>query len=99
MGGQEDLGNAKQVHLDLEDPILPLDLVVALVTGLGRLNFDEVKTLALKAGGILLILWVIAITLVVLLPLSFPQWESAAFFSASSIETPPKVNSAANAIR
>jgi Na+/H+-dicarboxylate symporter len=59
---------------------------VVLITGLGRLDYGEVKRLAVKGGSILLILWSIAITLVVLLPLSYPNWPSRSLFQRSSIE-------------
>jgi Na+/H+-dicarboxylate symporter/ABC-type amino acid transport substrate-binding protein len=58
----------------------------SLITGLGELNYEVVRRLALKGGGILLLVWAIAIVIVVLMPLSFPVWPSASFFSASLVE-------------
>ncbi|MGI9265634.1 MAG: cation:dicarboxylate symporter family transporter [Gammaproteobacteria bacterium] len=58
----------------------------SLITGLGELNYEVVRRLALKGGGILLLIWTIAIVIVVLMPLSFPDWPSASFFSASLVE-------------
>ncbi len=62
-------------------------IVVALITGLGRLSYEEVKELALRGGSVLLLLWGIGIVLVVLSPLSFPDWPSRSFFQKSSIES------------
>ncbi len=70
----------------LQITVLPY-ISVALITGLGRLSFAEVKRLAAKGGAILVLLWGIAITLVLLLPLAFPDWPSRSLFRKSSIET------------
>jgi Na+/H+-dicarboxylate symporter/ABC-type amino acid transport substrate-binding protein len=60
--------------------------MVALITSVGRLTLTEAKSLSLKAGSILLLLWAIGVTVVLLAPLAFPQWPSASFFSTSAIE-------------
>ena len=70
----------------LQITVIPY-IVVALITGIGRLDFEQVKALAVKGGGILLTLWAIGITLVLILPLSFPDWPSRSLFQKSSIET------------
>jgi Na+/H+-dicarboxylate symporter len=36
--------------------------------------------------------WAIAFAMILLIPLSFPAWESSAFFSTSLVEIPPKVD-------
>ena len=56
----------------LQITVIPY-IVVALITGLGRLDYDEVKRLAVKGGSILLLLWATGITLVLMLPLAFPE--------------------------
>lgn len=70
----------------LQITVLPY-ISVALITGLGRLDFAEVKQLALKGGAILAMLWAMAITLVLLVPVAFPDWPSRSLFDKSSIET------------
>ncbi len=70
----------------LQITVIPY-ISVSLITGLGRLDYAEVKRLAVKGGSILLILWSIAITLVVLLPLSYPNWPSRSLFQRSAIES------------
>ena len=70
----------------LQITVIPY-IVVALITGIGRLDFEQVKGLAVKGGSILLLLWAMGITLVLLLPLSFPDWPSRSLFQQSSIET------------
>ena len=69
----------------LQITVIPY-IVVALITGLGRLSYDEVKALAIKGGSVLLLLWTIAIVLILFLPLFFPDWPSASLFQKSSIE-------------
>jgi Na+/H+-dicarboxylate symporter len=60
----------------------------SLITGLGELSFDEVKRLAFKGGSILLLVWAVTLAIVVLMPLSFPVWPSASFFSATLVAEP-----------
>jgi len=69
----------------LQMAILPF-LMVSLMTGLGSLTYEEAISMGKKAGGILVLLWLIALTVVAVLPLTFPQWPSAMFFSPSLIE-------------
>ena len=75
----------------LQISILPF-LMVSLMTGLGNLTFQEAIALGRKAGGILVVLWGIALTLVATLPLTYPQWKSAMFFSPSLVEEPQAVD-------
>jgi Na+/H+-dicarboxylate symporter/ABC-type amino acid transport substrate-binding protein len=70
----------------LQITVIPY-ISVAMITGLGRLSFVEVKRLAAKGGSILMLLWGIGITLVFLLPLAFPNWPSRSLFQKSSLET------------
>ena len=72
----------------LQITVIPY-IVVALITGLGRLSYDEVKKLAAAGGSVLLTLWATAMALVLLLPFAFPNWPSRSFFQKSSIEVRP----------
>ena len=75
----------------LQMTILPY-IVVSLILGLGGLTFEEAKLMAKKAGLLLLLFWAIAFAMIFLVPLSFPAWDSAAFFSTSLVEPPQKVD-------
>ena len=66
--------------------VLPY-ILVSLVSGLGRLSYAENRLLALKGGGFVLLFWAIALVVTVLFTLSFPNWESATFFSTSLVES------------
>ena len=75
----------------LQMTILPY-ITVSLILGIGGLTFEQAKLLAKKAGILLLLFWGISFAMVLLLPLSFPHWESAAFFSTSSVQAPKSVD-------
>ena len=70
----------------LQVTVIPY-IIVSLITALGRRSYDEVKSLGLKAGGVLLILWGVGLVVVFLAPLSFPNWPSSSFFSTRLVET------------
>jgi Na+/H+-dicarboxylate symporter len=66
----------------LQMTVLPY-LAVSLVTGLGGLKGEGAATLAIRAGAITLVLWTLAFTVILLIPLGFPNWESASFYSTN----------------
>ncbi len=71
----------------LQVTVLPY-MMVSLVANLGRLDYQQARELALRAGSILLCLWAIALFLAFLFPLAFPVVESARFFSTTVVEPP-----------
>ncbi len=75
----------------LQITILPY-IIVSMIVGIGGLTADQAKLMAKKAGLLLLLFWGISFLMVLLLPLSFPHWESSAFFSSSITEVPKKVD-------
>jgi len=75
----------------LQITVIPY-VMVALITSLGRLDLKDARTLALKAGSVLLLLWAIGLTIVFLAPQAFPDWPAASFFSTSQIKDPPPVD-------
>ena len=75
----------------LQITVIPY-VMVALITSIGRLSIEDVISLSLKAGSILLILWFIGISVVLTAPLAFPDWPSASFFSLSQIDKTQPVN-------
>jgi Na+/H+-dicarboxylate symporter len=60
--------------------------MISLITGLGSLTYRAARTLLVKVGGVLLVLWGISLVLVFLTPLAFPFWESASFFSTALVQ-------------
>lgn len=82
------LGLLGQVFiLLLQMPVLPY-VALSLAASLGRLDYGSAVELAKKGGSLLVVLWVFSLLMVTAYPLTFPQWESAAFFSTSLV-TPP----------
>jgi Na+/H+-dicarboxylate symporter len=69
----------------LQMTVLPY-VFVSLVLGLGRQQPAEAKAIARSGGLWLLVLWGIALSLALLVPIAFPDWQSASFFSDSLVE-------------
>ena len=60
-------------------------VTVSMIIGMGRLDYHEAGSLARKCGAYLLLLWGVAILTLVAIPLAFPDWEAASFFSTSLV--------------
>ena len=75
----------------LQTTVLPY-VTVSLILGLGRLTYPQACALFTKVGGVLLAMWAVALLLVFALPLTFPAWESASFYSTALIEQPEDVD-------
>ncbi len=75
----------------LQITILPY-IIVSMILGIGGLTPEQAKLMAKKAGILLLLFWGISFAMVLGFPLSFPEWESAAFFSSAIVELPKKVD-------
>jgi Na+/H+-dicarboxylate symporter/ABC-type amino acid transport substrate-binding protein len=60
-------------------------VAVALITGLGQLELYQAKKLAVRLGLLILLFWAIAFAVIVLLPLTFPEWSVGSFFSTSLV--------------
>ena len=75
----------------LQMTILPY-ITISMILGIGSLTSEQAKLLAQKAGLLMLLFWGLSFVMVLLLPLSFPHWESGAFFSSAVVELPKKVD-------
>jgi Na+/H+-dicarboxylate symporter len=64
----------------------------ALIANIGGLTWADARRLAARGGLLLLIFWAIALGLVVVMPLAFPDLRSASFFSTSLVEQPAKID-------
>jgi len=78
------------VHL-LQMAVLPY-IIIALISGLGKLRYQEAVRLSLRVGSLLLLIWALTLAVVYILPLSFPVSESASFFSTTLLEPPQPFN-------
>lgn len=75
----------------LQMTILPY-IIVSLILGIGGLSYEQAKLLAIKGGIVMLLFWAISFTIILLIPLSFPKWETASFFSTSLVYPPKEVD-------
>jgi len=75
----------------LQMTVLPY-VVVSLTLQLGRLSYEQVGRIALKAGMVLLVLWGVGLVSILHLPMAFPDWPAASFFSVALIQPPPEVD-------
>ena len=75
----------------LQMTVLPY-ITVSLISGLGALRYEQAKALFFRVGGVLLAIWALILGLVFAIPLAFPSWESASFFSTTLIERPEEVD-------
>jgi len=75
----------------LQMTVLPY-ITLSIITSLGALTYDQVKTLGLRAGMVLVGLWCLALIFTFLIPLAFPAVETASFFSTTLVEGRPPFN-------
>ena len=72
----------------LQMTVLPY-VTVSIVESLGSLQAAEARRLGLRAGAVLVALWLIGLFYAMLVPLTFPKVETAAFFSTALLERRP----------
>lgn len=67
-------------------------VVVSILYGIGRLGIKESKEMAAKGLSMTLMFWGIMAVYLVLMPLCFPEWNAAVFFSQNIVEKIKDVN-------
>ena len=72
----------------LQMTVLPY-VTVSIITSLGTLRPEQARLLGLRAGLIIVSLWLIALAYAFLIPLAFPAVERGAFFSTTLVERRP----------
>jgi Na+/H+-dicarboxylate symporter/ABC-type amino acid transport substrate-binding protein len=75
----------------LQMTVLPY-VTVSLIAGIGSLNVVKAKRLFLRVGLLSLLLWAMALGAVFLMPLTFPEIQTASFFSTTMVENPPPLD-------
>ncbi|HED15928.1 MAG TPA: cation:dicarboxylase symporter family transporter [Gammaproteobacteria bacterium] len=66
----------------LQMTVLPY-VVVSIIGGLGRLNSGMAREIGTKAAMVIVFIWLATMVTLLFLPLAYPDWESAGFFSTS----------------
>ena len=75
----------------LQMTVLPY-IAVSLIANIGRLTLAESRRLVWLGGLTLAVLWGIVLAIIFILPFTFPEWNSGAFFSTALIENPSESN-------
>ena len=69
----------------LQMTVLPY-ITVSLIAGIGSLTPHQAALVFSRVGLLLLMLWCVSLSLVFVMPLAFPNWKTASFYSTSLIE-------------
>ena len=75
----------------LQMTVLPY-VMVSLIEGIGSLDGAGARRLFVRVGTLSLVLWALALGAVMLMPLVFPEIESASFFSTTLVEARPPLD-------
>lgn len=70
----------------LQMTVLPY-VAVSLIGNVGRLQMHQGVRLARAALFVMLLLWAIAVAVLFIMSLAYPEWETGSFFSSSTVET------------
>ena len=77
---------AADIYIRLMQMMVLPYLVLTLIIGFGQLDAAEARQLALRGGLLLLLVWVLACAVIAAMPLTFPGYQSASFFSSALVE-------------
>ena len=75
----------------LQMTVLPY-VMVSLIEGIGSLDGAQARRLFVRVGTLSLVLWGLALGTVMLMPIVFPEIESASFFSTTLVEARPPLD-------
>jgi len=67
----------------LQMTVLPY-VTASIIANIGTLTYAQARTVGLRTGAVMAVLWFMAIAVACLLPLTFPPLESASFYSPAS---------------
>ncbi len=75
----------------LQITVLPY-IMVSLIAGFARLEVAQASRLALRGGGTLLLIWAVALFVIFVSSLAFPQLGTGTFFSSVNTPEPTETN-------
>lgn len=75
----------------LQMTVLPY-VLVSIIGGLGRLDSTMASRIGMRAIKVILIMWLAVMLTLLLLPLAYPNWQTAGFFSTSMLQEPAAFN-------
>ena len=82
----EVLQPAADIYIRLMQMMVLPYLVLTLIIVFGQLDVAEARRLALRGGVMLLIVWLLTCAVIAAMPLTFPGYQSASFFSSALVE-------------
>jgi Na+/H+-dicarboxylate symporter len=71
--------------------VLPY-VMVSLIVGLAQMNAALARKLAWRGGLLMILFWAIGFLVIAAMPLAFPAYQSATFFSAAATDAPATFN-------
>ncbi|TYK65119.1 cation:dicarboxylate symporter family transporter [Colwellia echini] len=75
----------------LQMTVLPY-VLVSIIGGLGRLDSAMASRIGMRAVKVIFIMWSAVMATLLLLPLAYPNWQTAGFFSSSMVAEPAAFN-------
>ncbi len=69
----------------LQITVLPY-IIVSLIAGFGRMDLDQARRLAVRGTAVLLAIWALALLIIFIGALAFPDLDTASFFSSAVAE-------------
>ncbi|WP_076410700.1 cation:dicarboxylate symporter family transporter [Shewanella sp. UCD-KL12] len=75
----------------LQMTIIPY-IIVSLISSLGNLTYAQAKSLGVKVGKLMLIIWLFGLVVMYSIKYTFPEWEAGEFFSLTALDDPNSVN-------
>lgn len=65
----------------LQITVLPY-IVVSLISGFGRMHMEQARRLAVRGVAVLVAIWALALLVILVAPLAFPDLDAASFFGS-----------------
>src|SRR4030095_922309 len=75
----------------LQMTVLPV-ITVSIISGLGRLTYAQARLLAPRPGGVMVLLWLVALVVAFLFPLMLRPMATASFFSTTLVAAPRRLD-------
>ena len=75
----------------LQITVLPY-IIVSLIAGFGRMDLSQAKRLAVRGTAVLLLIWGLALLMIFIAALAFPELDTASFFGSAASPEPQQGN-------
>jgi len=75
----------------LQITVLPY-IIVSLIAGFGRMDISQAKRLAIRGAAVLFLIWGLALLMIFVAAMSFPDLDTASFFGSAASPQPQQSN-------